>query len=193
VLPNLVKAWKNNPFILAILGYAFSTILGSVIDGIHHLFYEDKPSITHFITLTPDSADAASVKENESAKKKFEAISNEHRLNTYLHFLEDDLYYPYEAWANISVAMVPGFFLWVALLLRGYWSLLNVWLWDVNLHSSDLWLLLFLLLLYIFIFLVMVFEAKQTLQQNMDDEEQFTSALMGSNTEKGNTDESRST
>ena len=32
-------------------------------------------------------------------------------MQIYIHFIDDDLWYPYEAYANIGIAMIPGFFL----------------------------------------------------------------------------------
>lgn len=173
----LIKGWKSNPVLLTILGYAFSTILGSVIDGIHHLFYEDSPSFKSFIKLKPDKDDQHFKRETDDAENKFKAVSDEHRLNTYLHFLEDDLYYPYEAWANISVVMVPGFFLLLGLLLRGSLSLLKVWSWNINFYLSYVWLLVVFLLLYCFIFFTMVFEAKYTLLTNQEHEKKFNAVF----------------
>ena len=47
-------------------------------------------------------------KENKGkASKKFKAMDSD-KMSVYKHFVEDDLWYPYEAYANISVAMLLG-------------------------------------------------------------------------------------
>jgi hypothetical protein len=77
--------------VILILGYAFSTLIGIVLDSVHH-FIED-------------------IFNHKNKDDKFEAIKDSFSMDVYKHFLEEDLWYPYEAYANVGVAMVPGLFL----------------------------------------------------------------------------------
>ncbi len=69
--------------VILIMGYAISTILGVILDGVHHFIFED------FLR-------------KKTADQKFCAIKDDFTIEVYKHFLEDDLWYPYEAYANVA-------------------------------------------------------------------------------------------
>ena len=92
----LKQVWSSSAggvVVLLILGYAFSTLLGNILDGVHHFFIED-------------------VLRKKQKEEKFQAISDNVTMNIYKHFLEDDLWYPYEGYANISFAIIS--WLWAS-------------------------------------------------------------------------------
>jgi hypothetical protein len=169
----LKKAWESNPVLLLIMGYAFSTILGYVIDGINQFFYEEFNNWNlGIIFIIKPKRDDVEKRAAEVSKRKFEAIADEHGLNTYIHCLEDDLYYPYEAWANISIVMVPGFF------MLGYWLLYRL-----NIAFWSRWFVI-PVIIYFLVFLVIVFEARHTLLTNVKDEKQFVDVFIERNKKK---------
>ena len=143
---------QNTGSIIAvvIVGYAFSTLLGFVLDGIHHFVYED------FLREEKDD-------------NIFYAVNNVEKMQIYQHFVEDDYWYPYEAYANISVAMVPGIFL---LPYKLY-----------NLHV-DTWFLLTMVISYIFVFYVMTYEAHCTYKRCIEREKQIIDSLSDNSKQK---------
>jgi hypothetical protein len=68
-------------------------------------------------------------------------------MHIYKHFLEHDFWYPYEAYANIAIAMLPGI------------VLLPFWLSDLNV---SLWAIITLVIVSILVFCAMYYEAKTT-------------------------------
>jgi hypothetical protein len=145
VLEFAQKIWSTaagNIVIVLILAYAFSTLLGVVIDGIHHFLFEDIWDIRQ-----------------REEEEKFPAISDSLKLDIYKHFLEDDLWYPYECYANIMIVMIPGFFL------------LKHWL-SWILHVENLWPLI----IYAVIWGIMLGEAICTYRRFLKDEEQFVNS-----------------
>lgn len=88
--------------ILILAGYAFSTLLGTMLDAMQHCFFD---------IIDPDI-------KKEHIKEKYLAIKNGDKdMGVYKHFIEDDLWYPYEAYANISVAMFLGLILLVCVII----------------------------------------------------------------------------
>lgn len=149
VLPFLQKIWSTaqagNIIILLILAYAFSTLLGIILDGVHHFFLED----------------IWDIKQKEK-DEKFKAFSDNLRMDVYKHFLDDDLWYYYEAYANISFAMIPGgilFYYWLSCVkhFQGWYFWISI-------------------LLYVFVIAITFAEAIFTKLRFENDEEQFIDA-----------------
>lgn len=149
VLKFLQKIWSTtqigNTIILLIVAYAFSTLLGIILDGVHHFFFED----------------LWDVKQQEK-ETKFNAISDNLKMDVYKHFLDDDLWYYYEAYANISFAMIPG------------GILLYYWLSSIKNFVS--WYFWIPMLLYVLVFAITFIEAITTKWRFRNDEEQFIDA-----------------
>lgn len=146
VLTFLQKIWSTtqtgNIIILLILAYAFSTLLGIILDGVHHFFLED----------------IWDIKQKEK-DEKFKAISDSLKMDVYKHFLDDDLWYYYEAYANISFAMIPGgilFYYWLSFV-----------------KHFEGWYFWISILLYVFVFAMTFAEAIFTKRRFKNDEEQF--------------------
>jgi hypothetical protein len=77
--------------------------LGIVIDGLHHLIYERWDKEDYEI---------------------YKHIKNVQQMQIYTHFVEDNLWYYYEAYANTGIAMIPGFALlsyWLIWCLKPHW------------------------------------------------------------------------
>lgn len=146
VLTFLQKIWSTtqagNIIILLILAYAFSTLLGIILDGVHHFFLED----------------IWDIKQKEK-DEKFKAISDSLRMDVYKHFLDDDLWYYYEAYANISFAMIPGGILF--------------YYWLSSVKHFEGWYFWISILLYVFVFAMTFAEAIFTKRRFENDEEQF--------------------
>ncbi len=121
-----------------IVTFVFSTLLGFIVDGIHHFFFEDLPDIIS--------------KERESSccnMKLFQFITTTQQAQIYRVFLLDDFWYPYEAYANVGISMIPGLIL------------LPVWL---SYLQISLWFNITITVVYLLIFIIMIYEAKNTLQ-----------------------------
>ncbi len=127
---------------VVVLSYAFSTLLGFVLDGIHHFVYED--FMRKFDGYKDDDI--------------FAAINTIERMQIYQHFVEDDYWYPYEAYANISIAMLPGLFLLT-------YKLINL--------GITWWIICLFTIVYILILYIMFYEAKCTYECCCDREEQI--------------------
>lgn len=181
ILSYLQKAWNSSTLLLVILGYAFSTLLGFIVDGIHHLFLEDSMGFTNFMKLRVDAETPSFKEESAYARKKFEAIADSDSMEVYKHFLDDDLWYPYEAYANIGIAMMPGLFLLIYLFVRGLF--IRYYPWNFELACSPLVLLVYIII-YSFILWVMLYEAKHTLLVHAKDEEQFYNVFSARNKKK---------
>jgi len=132
----------NNPVIVVLAGYAFSTLLGTILDGMQHFIFD-----------TIDWIANKNINHKINTKKKFEAFkkSGDKCVKIYDRFLSDDLWYPYEALANISIAMLLGL-----LLLWGKLGL-PLWFWSLCLIIS----------------IILFWTAKRTYYFFWDEEEQF--------------------
>ncbi len=124
---------------LAIASYAFSTLLGFILDGIHHFVYED------FLR-------------EEKDENIFYAVNNIERMQLYTHFVEDDYWYPYEAYANISIAMIPGIFLLP---------------YKLFISNVNIWVTMTMVILYIFVLFIIVSEARSTYKRCCERERQI--------------------
>ena len=143
VMEFLQGVWSGSvggSIVLLILGYACSTLIGNVLDATHHFILED------FLR-------------KEVEDEKFRGISDELTMSIYKHFLEDDLWYPYEEYANLSFAMIPG------------WVLLYYWL-SVLMHFDGWGLWVPILFYGIVLFMVLV-EAICTHRRFVRDENTF--------------------
>lgn len=172
IKPNLwfffTSLWTGNTgntIAIVIIFYAISTLLGFIIDVIHHFLYEDIEDLEDFKDFLCLRIKESKYK-NEMSKDYFQAISKLDDLEIYQHLVMDDYWYPYEACGNLSIVMVPGFFVVV------------IWFFKISWFYS-LWtgiLAVFILLLYISIFWIMIFEAKLIFKQFKNGDEKFIEA-----------------
>lgn len=155
LIDHILSSSAGNILIFVVVAYALSTSMGFIIDAIHHFLYEDLPEMIE---------KKKAVDEKDEANK-FDAITNADIMKMYIHFVDDDLFYPYEAWANLSIVMFPGIF------LLCYWLLsimqLNVVSWGFLLPSIT----------YVVVFIIVIYEAKRTLDETDLEEEDFVKAL----------------
>lgn len=114
-----------------IIVFVSATLLGFILDGIHHCLFRKWE-------LTGSDEDY----------KIYRVISNMEQMQMYKHFAEDDFWYPYEAFANISIAMIPG----ILLLPYGLYRI-----------GIDLWFNITICVIYMIIFIIVLYEAKSTL------------------------------
>lgn len=151
---NYLKAnWPtetSNVIVILILAYAFSTLFGILLDSIHH-FIED-------------------IYNHKEKDGKFIAINDTFSMDVYKHFLEDDLWYPYEAYANVGIAMTPGLFLLIHWLSR-----IN------NFVGLKFWVPV---LAYVLILSVIIAEAWFTYRRFCSDETEFIKIFSKSNESK---------
>ena len=109
------------------LFFVFATILGFMLDGIHHYIFRKKEDDTN---------------------KIYEYINSLERMQIARSLLDDDLWYPYEAFANIWIAMMPG------LILLPYWML------SLHFHLA---FVISIMAVYVVVFEIMRREAITTL------------------------------
>jgi ribosomal protein S18 acetylase RimI-like enzyme len=136
----------KNGFVLVLMGYAISTLLGTMIDGIRHFifdllidsckkhcWYDRSIGISRWFY---DKFNY-SRKENERIQEgNMEAIKNYSKdvdsIKAYKHFIEfteQAIWFPYEAYSNIVVAMLLGsIFLFDVHLFWQFWVLYIIFL-----------------------------------------------------------------
>lgn len=154
-LKGVWSSSSGGAIVLLIFSYAGSTLLGNVLDATHHFILED------FLRKPEDD-------------KKFRSISDNLTMNIYKHFLEDDLWYPYEEYANLFFAMIPG------------WILLGYWLSAIM--RFDGWRLWIPILFYGIVLFIVLGEAIYTYLKFTRDEKTFIavySQKKGADSEKG--------
>jgi hypothetical protein len=124
---NLVSGKDNVPLLILalVLLFAFATLLGFVIDGLHHACFEDIPRrIAGFYRKKPKVHDDEAM---------YRVMRSQEHLQLYI-YLEDELWYPYEAYANIGIALGLGclllfYVLWSGLVdnnTRFWWVALTI-------------------------------------------------------------------
>jgi hypothetical protein len=113
--------------------YVISTILGIILDGIHHYIFEK----------WEDEG-----KSLEECVEIYEHIKSIEQLQIYRQTLDKDYWYYYECYANIAIAMIPG------IMLFPYWF--------YKLSISILFIIVFLLF-YIIIIVINIQQALSTL------------------------------
>lgn len=118
----------TNLISLLIVAFVSATIFGFILDGIHHCLFR---------------------KLEGSDCKIYEVITKTEQMQIYKHFVEDDLWYPYEAYANIAIAMSPG----ILLLPYGLYKL-----------SISTWFNIALCIVYVVVFCIVIYEARSTLK-----------------------------
>ena len=122
----------GNLIIGLVVVFVLATLLGFMVDGIHHLLEEfiwKRIKKTNF-----DEADL------------YRVIKTNTQIQIYKQVLED-IWFPYEAYANLGLAMLPGIIL------------LPIWLYRLNVHCLFNFALT---IIYIFIFWAMCHEACST-------------------------------
>jgi hypothetical protein len=159
----LVKSACNaNPSLIIILGYALSTLLGFLVDGVHHFWFEDckLTRSSKYLIVSDDKAYSIS---------KYKNISDEFKLNAYCHFIEDDLYYPYEAFANISVVMFFGLILLILLVSIGKSC-------NILISNSTFYTLIVIIIIYTILLAITIYEAYETFSAYYDEDDWFVMA-----------------
>lgn len=108
--------------------FVFATILGFIIDGIHHYIFS---------------------KYEEETNGIFKYINTIDKMQIVRALLDDDQWYPYEAFANIWIAMIPG------ILLIPSWMIIR------NFHYA---FIICFMVIYLTVFIIMRSEALKTLE-----------------------------
>jgi hypothetical protein len=117
--------------------FVFSTLLGFIVDGVHHFIFED------FLNIILKRKDSC------CNMKLFQFIKTNQQAQIYRVFLLDDYWYPYEAYANIGISMMPGLIL------------LPHWLYHLQITT---WFNITITFVYWLICFIMSYEAIITLQ-----------------------------
>lgn len=125
----------------------FATILGFMLDGIHHFIFRKQEDDTYGI---------------------YSYITTLERMQIARGFLDDDLWYPYEAYANIWIAMMPGLIL------------LPYWMFSLDFHLA---FITCIMTVYIVVFDIMRREALSTLEMYKNVEVELMKAFMNSNSQ----------
>ena len=153
----------GNMIAFTIVAYAFSTVLGFILDGIHHFFFEDFKETKFYekikCCLSKKTSDKPEEKKDSIVNPDiFKKIAGPDDMLIYQHFIEDDYWYPYEAYSNIFFAMVPG------------WFILPCWVYEKS--KSWLYTILFFIL-YTVILAIIFYEAFKTYKQFLEMEKGF--------------------
>ncbi len=153
-LTKKIFSYSAGGILFFIIGtYAVSTLLGLIIDAIHHFCYEDFPIPQKLNKLMH-------INKPEAPKyNRFDGIVDDMSMEAYKHFISEEYYYPYEAFANISVVMFFGIYLlefWLLCILNYKWKSCNF---------------LLPLILYLAIVVIMICEARVTWDQMTHKEE----------------------
>ncbi len=149
--------------VLIVIGmFIVATVLGVVIDGLHHVIYERFK------------------KEDYEICKHIKTVQ---QMQIYMHFVEDDLWYYYEAYANTGIAMIPGF------ILLSYWLI-----WCLKPH----WIFTAIILaIYLFLLIVTFIEVSETIKEVEETErsliENFKSSSVSSKSDGGELSNDHST
>jgi len=148
---NVPDAILKNGFVLVLTGYAAATLLGTMIDGIRHFIFDllvDSCSkdwwcksisggywgISKFIYDKFSKLRSDNRKINERNFEVFKKYSQpkDNCLDVYKHFIEfseEAIWYPYEAYANIVVALLLGLILLYSThLYWQFWALYVIFL-----------------------------------------------------------------
>ncbi len=171
LFPSIQTIISNNTggvLIFIILAYAVSTLLGIVVDAIHHFFYEDA-----FSELLKKLFCKGKAEDQTPGYNRFTAIKDNMSMEAYKHFIDEEYYYPYEAYANISVVMFFGIFLfayWLLTVLRYEWNSLNFTV---------------PFAIYFIILIIMIWEARSTSNEMDEEEEDFVKAFSNRQSENG--------
>jgi fumarate reductase subunit D len=118
----------SNLISFGLLFFVLATILGFILDGIHHFIFRNRESQLYDI---------------------YEYINSGERLEIMKSLLDDDYWYPYEAYANIGIAMLP------AMMLLPYWMLIRSFHWAFIVITMTI---------YLAVCAIMWYEAIQTLE-----------------------------
>lgn len=123
-----VQANLSTLLSFGILFFVVATILGFILDGIHHFIFHKQERTTLDI---------------------YKYLTSQERLEIAGSVLDDDLWYPYEAYANIWIALMPG------LILLPYW---------MHAHKFSVIFIVVTMTIYIVVFAIMFCEAIRTLK-----------------------------
>jgi len=146
-ISSFVQANVSNLLSCAILFFVLATILGFILDGIHHYIFR---------------------KQEEKVYGIYRYMTSLERLEIVRSLLDDDLWYPYEAYANIWIAMMPG------VVLLPYWMLI---------HNFGLALVVVIMAIYLIVFAIMRHEAVSTLEEYKEVENELIKAFQCSRPE----------
>ena len=180
----LKKTWSSNSLLLIISGYVLSTLLGFIVDGIHHYYYdEDRNQMQRdgFPLFWKPDTNAIKDEAVKYSKRKFQALRDEHSLTVYKHFVEDDLFYPSEAYANIGIAMVPGWLLLIYVFIRELLESYSPLKFSWQFHFAHWFVTLLIIIIYTYFMWVMLYEARHTWSMHEMEEEQFVTVFSNEN------------
>jgi len=124
-----------------ILFLVFATILGFILDGIHHFVFRKREKKIYGI---------------------YKYMTSMERLEIARSTLDEDLWYPYEAYANIAIAMLPGI------------ALVPYWMW---LHAFVMGVIGGTWVVYVVVLAIMWHEAIATLEQYKEVEKELLEAF----------------
>ncbi len=124
-----------------ILFLVLATIFGFILDGIHHFVFRKREATVDGI---------------------YRYMTSLERLEIAQSTLEEDLWYPYEAYANIAIAMLPGVYL------------LPYWMWA---HAFGPWFIGVTWIVYVVVLAIMWHEALATLEQYKEVEKELVKAF----------------
>ena len=131
--------------------FVFSTLLGFIVDGVHHFIFED-----FFDKILKRGNSCCNM-------KLFQFIKTTQQAQIYRVFLLDDYWYPYEAYANIGISMMPGLILLPYLL---YHLQITTWF---NITMTFVYWLTFFIMSYEAIITLQLFrEAEDKLIENFE-------------------------
>ncbi|HWZ23469.1 MAG TPA: GNAT family N-acetyltransferase [Cytophagaceae bacterium] len=153
--------------ILIFAGYAFSTLLGIILDAIRHYIFH---SLVDYPQKTWRKVSDALREDNKNFNEgNFRAIKNYgiECMKVYQHFIEfseEAIWYPYEAYGNIFVAMVLG----LILLICGVLIKLSLWFW-----------LILISILIFYIVIRMLYSEAVLIYKFCDDDQETFSKVYG--------------
>ena len=142
-LAAFVQANVSSLLSFGILFFVLATILGFVLDGMHHFFLRNLEQ------------DIFGVYKYLNSLERLEIARSE---------LDEDLWYPYEAYANIAIAMIPG------LGLLPYW---------MQIHHFNIVFIVVTMVIYTAVCAIMWHEAIVTLKLYKEVEKEVIKAFQG--------------
>ncbi len=108
--------------VVLLIIYAISTLFGIIVDGIHHFLFEDVYELfKKLLSKKPKSQLSNEAIIDEDDKTFYDCFPYNISYEVYQDRIVDDYWYYSEAYANISIVMVPGFYLlyhWLCKILK---------------------------------------------------------------------------
>lgn len=172
LLRNLLSQEGGVIIAVLLITYAVSTLLGTIVDGIHHCLFDDiyvkiRCKYKKLRNLPNDSHAVC-----DSDKKFYDCFPNNMAYNVYQDRILDDYYYYSEAYANTAIIMVPGTFF------------LYHWLCNISNMKLCSFEAMFPLIVYISVIIMMAYQAITTHAEYEKEENAFI-ASFSDRTQKG--------